>query len=49
MRSTGVSQLPVCKNTPPFAAAEVSGSVDELELMEAIHRDPGVMSSRSRR
>jgi cystathionine beta-synthase len=45
MRSTGVSQLPVCKNTPPFAAAEVSGSIDELELMEAIHRDPGVMST----
>jgi cystathionine beta-synthase len=45
MRSTGVSQLPVCKNTPPFAAAEVSGSIDELELMEAIHREPGVMST----
>ena len=45
MRTHGVSQLPVCKNTPPFAAAEVSGSVDELELMEAIHRDPGVMST----
>lgn len=43
MRRTGVSQLPVCKNTPPFAAAEVAGSVDELELMEAIHRDPSVM------
>jgi len=45
MRSNGVSQLPVCKNTPPFAAAEVSGSIDELELMEAINRDPGVMST----
>jgi len=45
MRTNGVSQLPVCKNTPPFAAAEVSGAVDELELMEAIHRDPGVMST----
>jgi cystathionine beta-synthase len=45
MRSTGVSQLPVCKNTPPFAAAEVSGAVDELEMMEAIYRDPGVMST----
>jgi cystathionine beta-synthase len=40
MRSNGVSQLAVCKNTPPFAAAEVSGSVDELELMEAVYRDP---------
>ncbi len=45
MRSNGVSQLPVCKNTPPFAAAEVSGSVDELELMEAIARDPSVMTT----
>jgi cystathionine beta-synthase len=45
MRSTGVSQLPVCKNTPPFAAAEVSGAIDELDLMEAIHRAPGVMST----
>ncbi|MEY3493303.1 MAG: hypothetical protein RL413_721, partial [Actinomycetota bacterium] len=37
MRANGVSQLPVCKNTPPFAAAEVAGSVDELELMETIY------------
>ena len=43
MREHGVSQLPVCKNTPPFAAAEVAGSVDELELMEAIAGDSGVM------
>jgi cystathionine beta-synthase len=45
MRANGVSQLPVCKNTPPFAAAEVSGSVDELELMEAIARDSSVMGT----
>ena len=45
MRANGVSQLPVCKNTPPFAAAEISGSVDELELMEAIFRDPSVMDT----
>jgi cystathionine beta-synthase len=45
MRANGVSQLPVCKNTPPFAAAEVSGAVDELELMEAIARDPSVMGT----
>jgi cystathionine beta-synthase len=45
MRANGVSQLPVCKNTPPFAAAEVSGSVDELELMEAIAADGSVMES----
>ena len=35
----------MCKNTPPFAAAEVSGSVDELEVMEAIARDPSVMTT----
>jgi len=45
MRANGVSQLAVCKNTPPFAAAEVSGSIDELEVMEAIARDPSVMST----
>src|SRR4051794_25636911 len=43
MKANGISQLPVCKNTPPFANAEVSGSVDELDLMEAIARDPGVL------
>ncbi len=35
MRRHGVSQLPVCKNDPPFAAAEVAGAVDELALMDA--------------
>ncbi len=44
MRANGVSQLPVCKNTPPFAAAEVAGAVDELELMESVYRDPAAMS-----
>jgi cystathionine beta-synthase len=43
MRANGVSQLAVCKNTPPFAAAEVSGSVAELELMEAVYRDGSVL------
>jgi cystathionine beta-synthase len=43
MREHGISQLPVCKNTPPFAVAEVSGTVDELELMEAIARNPAVI------
>ena len=42
MRGHGVSQLPVCKNTPPFANAEVSGAVDELELMNAVFRNPSV-------
>ena len=45
MRANGISQIPVCKNTPPFAAAEVSGAVDELELMEAVYRDPAVMTT----
>jgi cystathionine beta-synthase len=43
MREHGISQLPVCKNTPPFAAAEVAGSVDELELMERIAADAAVV------
>ena len=43
MRANGVSQLPVCKNTPPFAAAEVAGAVDELALMDSIYRDPTIM------
>ena len=45
MRRTGVSQLPVCKNEPPFAAAEVSGAVDELALMDAVFRDPSVLDT----
>jgi cystathionine beta-synthase len=43
MRANNISQLPVCKNTPPFAVAEVAGAVDELELMEAVYQDPSVM------
>jgi cystathionine beta-synthase len=43
MREHGISQLPVCKNSPPFAAAEVAGSIDELELMERIADDGDVM------
>ena len=45
MRRTGVSQLPVCKNEPPFAAAEVSGAVDELALMDAAFRDPSMLDT----
>jgi cystathionine beta-synthase len=45
MRANGISQLPVCKNTPPFANAEVSGAVDELDLMEAVYRDPAVVGT----
>jgi cystathionine beta-synthase len=44
MRRTGVSQLPVCKNEPPFATAEVMGSIDELEVMDAVFRNPEVMA-----
>lgn len=43
LRVNDVSQLPVCKNTPPFATAEVSGAVDELQLMKAIADDPTVL------
>ena len=43
MRRNGVSQLPVCKNQPPFAAAEVAGALDELRLMDLVFRDPTVM------
>jgi len=45
MRANGISQLPVCKNKPPFAAAEIAGSVDELEVMEAISRDPSLWTT----
>jgi cystathionine beta-synthase len=45
LKDNDISQLPVCKNTPPFANAEVSGAVDELVLMEAISRDPSVMDT----
>jgi cystathionine beta-synthase len=43
MRTHGVSQLPVCKNEPPFANAEIAGAVDELELMDAVFRNPDAM------
>ena len=43
MRVHDVSQLPVCKNEPPFAAAEVIGSVDELRLMDVVFRDPSAI------
>ncbi len=43
MRANGISQLPVCKNEPPFAAAEISGAVDELALMDVVFHDPLAM------
>jgi cystathionine beta-synthase len=45
LRVNDISQLPVCKNDPPFAAAEVAGAVDELELMNAIASDPAVLET----
>jgi cystathionine beta-synthase len=44
MRANGVSQLPVCKNQPPFAVAEVAGAVDELALMDAVFKNADVMN-----
>jgi cystathionine beta-synthase len=43
MRKYDVSQLPVCKNQPPFSAAEVMGAVDELQLMAAAFTDSSVL------
>lgn len=43
MRTQGVSQVPVAKNEPPFALAEISGSVSELQLMNAMYADESVL------
>ena len=43
MRSRGVSQVPVAKNEPPFAVAEISGAVSELQLMNAAFADESVL------
>ncbi|OKJ94739.1 cystathionine beta-synthase [Streptomyces sp. CB03234] len=43
MQREAVSQLPVCKNEPPFATAEVVGAVHELELMAGAHQDRSVL------
>ena len=43
MRANGVSQVPVAKNEPPFALAEVAGSVSELQLMNAAFADESVL------
>jgi cystathionine beta-synthase len=45
MRQHGVSQLPVIKNSPPFATAEISGAIDELVLMDAVFRNAAVMDT----
>ncbi len=43
MRSHGLSQLPVAKGEMPLAAAEVMGSVDELQLMEKAFRSSSIL------
>ena len=43
MRHHGVSQVPVAKNDPPFALAEISGSVSELQLMNATFADESIL------
>ncbi len=43
MRANGVSQVPVAKNEPPFAVAEISGAVSELQLMNAAFADESVL------
>ena len=43
MRENGVSQVPVAKNDPPFALAEISGSVSELQLMNATFADDSIL------
>ena len=43
MRKSGVSQVPVAKNEPPFAVAEIAGSVSELQLMNAAFADESVL------
>jgi cystathionine beta-synthase len=43
MRAHEVSQIPVIKNEPPFANAEVTGSVNELQLMHLAVNDPSAL------
>ena len=43
MRDNGVSQIPVAKNEPPFALAEISGAVSELQLMNAAFDDESIL------
>jgi cystathionine beta-synthase len=43
MRKHDVSQIIVAKNEPPFAVAEVSGSISELSIMDLVFKDPGVL------
>jgi cystathionine beta-synthase len=44
LREFEVSQVPVVKAEPPLAAAEVVGSVQDRELLEAAFHDPALLS-----
>jgi cystathionine beta-synthase len=43
MRTHEVSQIPVIKNEPPFANAEVAGAVNDLQLMHLAVNDPSAL------
>lgn len=45
MQSHGVSQLPVAKGEMPLSAAEVMGSIDELQLMQQSFGESSVMDA----
>ncbi len=44
LREFEVSQVPVVKAEPPLAAAEVVGSVQDRDLLEAAFQDPGLLA-----
>ena len=44
LREFGVSQVPVLKVEPPVAAAEVLGSVQERDLLEAVFQDHDLLA-----
>ena len=43
LREFGISQVPVLKADPPIAAAEVLGSAQERDLLQAAFLDPAVL------
>jgi cystathionine beta-synthase len=45
MKKFAISQVPVAKNKPPFAAAEIVGSVDELALSNLVYHAPAALNS----
>lgn len=46
LREYGVSQMPVVRAEPPFMAAEVVGSIDEADLLQAVATDPKVLDQK---